>query len=134
MEKRRSIQAAAIIRSVIARFAIEIPPNQAMAVCITSVRISDDLKYADVSVSALQGAEAAVRILSGRVRDIAKTVASEVVTYATPMIRFHVDHRGEELDRLDKLIDRLGAPLQPKKAKRPRQTKKKVPSARRGHR
>ncbi len=107
MENRRSTQMAGIIRSVVARFAVEITPDQATAVSIANVKISEDLQYADVYVSALTGAEAAARILKSRIRDIAKTVSGQVSTYAIPMIRFHADHRGEELDRLDKLIERL---------------------------
>lgn len=107
MEKRRSIQIAGVVRSVVARFSVEITPDQATAVSITDVRLSDDLRYADVSVSAISGVETAVKILKSRVRDIAKTISSQLTTYAVPMIRFHVDTRGAELDKLDRLIANL---------------------------
>lgn len=98
---------AGIIRSVVARYSLEIAPDQATGVSISEVKVSDDLRYADISVSAITGVEKAVQILKARLRDIAKAISAQVSTYAVPLIRFRIDHRGEQLDKLDRLLESL---------------------------
>jgi len=107
MEKRRTTQFAGIVRSTVARFSLEIAPDTATAVNIAEVKISDDFRYADVFVSAVSGAESAVKILKSRMRDISKAISAQTSTYAIPLIRFHVDRRGEELAKLDSLLESL---------------------------
>ena len=45
--------------------ALRIPPDVSLAPTITSVKVSADLSYADIFVTAMQKPEAAVRFLGG---------------------------------------------------------------------
>ena len=107
MDSRRASAIAGIVRTVVAKTAVGIPPNTAMGVSITQVKLSDDMQYADVFVSAIKGADAAVKHLKSQLRDIKKELGRQLTTYAVPMIRFRSDSRGEELDKLDKLLSSL---------------------------
>lgn len=107
MAGHRNIQIAGVIRNVIARYAVQIPPHVASAVSIIEVRVSEDQMYADVYVSAISGVDKAVMRLNSFLRDIRKTLAAEITTYKLPILRFHTDERGADLDRLDKLLDTL---------------------------
>lgn len=100
-------QLSGIVRGIIARFTIEIPPDIATAVSVTEVKISPDLQYADTYISAISGADAAVGALKKKNGAIRKAIAKEVNAHTVPVLRFHVDTRGAEVDRLDKLIDSL---------------------------
>lgn len=98
---------ASMIRKVVGRFMIEIPPNRAMGVNIVDIRISDDLRYADITVSAISGVDDAIKILKSKLHHIAKTLGRELTTFTVPLIRLHASRQGEELQRLDQLISRL---------------------------
>lgn len=104
---RRSDQIAGLLRGIIARFTVEIPPQTATGISITEVRLSPDLLYADVYVSAISGASAVAQVLLSRKGEIRKVIAKEINAYTVPILRFHVDTRGEEADALDTLIDSL---------------------------
>jgi ribosome-binding factor A len=107
MDQRRASAISGIVRTVVARVAVGIPPNTAMGVSITQVRLSDDLQYADVFVSAISGVEAAVKHLQSHLRDIKKELGRQLTTYTVPMLRFRTDTRGEELQKLDTLLSSL---------------------------
>jgi ribosome-binding factor A len=107
MDQRRSLRMASVIRTIIARFIMNIPPNIAKGVSITEIKVSQDLLYADVYISAIEGLEAALKQLRSRLRDIRKELAKTMTTYTVPAVRFKEDHRGEELSELDHLIASL---------------------------
>jgi ribosome-binding factor A len=78
-----------------------------MAASITDVKLSPDLSYADVSVSAISGVEGAIKFLQGKKGEMRHTIAQQVQAHAVPIIRFHVDESGAKADKLDRLIDSL---------------------------
>ncbi len=80
----------------------------AQGVSVTEVKVSEDLQYADTFISAIKGAENAVQVLKKKNGAIRKTIAKELNAHAVPVLRFHIDTRGKEVDALDRLIDSLG--------------------------
>lgn len=107
MDNRRSLRMASAIRGIIARFVMSIPPHIAKGVSVTEVKVTADLLYADVYISAIDGLEAALKQLRSSLRDIRKELAKTMTTYTVPAVRFKEDHRGEELSKLDTLIGSL---------------------------
>lgn len=107
MKGRRSVQLSGIVRSILARFIVEIPPDLAMGVSITEVKLSPDLQYADAYVSAIEGVTAAIEYLRDRKGEMRKAIATEVNAHSVPTLRFIADDRGEKADKLDRLIESL---------------------------
>lgn len=103
----RNAQLSGIVRSIVARFTVEIPPDIAMGVSITEVRLSPDLQYADVYVSAIKGASEAIEYLQTKKGAIRKGIATEINAHTVPVLRFRSDDRGEKADKLDRLIESL---------------------------
>ncbi len=103
----RNIQLSGILRTLIATFTLQIPPDTALGVSITEVRLSTDLQYADVYVSAIRGLSEAIEFLVSKTGGIRKAIASEVNAHSVPTLRFHADTRGEKADKLDRLIESL---------------------------
>lgn len=95
------------MRTAVGPFLIEIPPNVATMATITNLIISADLSYADIYISAIDGVEAAVKLLVKRKGEIAKTLSKQLITHRTPQLRFHVDEKGQELNRLDEILKSL---------------------------
>ncbi len=100
-------QIAGIIRTVAATHAVRIPPDKAIAVSITDVKVSADLSYADIFVSALEHPEAAVKILTSGKGEMRKELAGRLQAHRIPMLRFHVDKEGEKASRIDRLLESL---------------------------
>lgn len=103
----RNAQLSGIIRTIVARFTVEIPPDIAMGVNISEVILSADLQYADVYVSAITGLPGALEFLKTKKGAIRKGIASAVNAHTVPTMRFHADDRGEKADKLDRLIESL---------------------------
>ncbi len=103
----RLVQLSGILRTIIAGCTVELPPDIAMGVSITEVRLSPDLQYADVYVSAIQNLPAAIEFLKAKKGAMRKIIANEVNVHSVPILRFHADDRGEQADKLDKLIESL---------------------------
>ncbi len=103
----RNAQLSGIIRRIIARFLIEIPPTVAMGVTITELKLSPDLQYADVYVSAIKGTPEAIELLKSKKGAMRKAIATDVNAHSVPTLRFRADDRGEKADALDRLIESL---------------------------
>ena len=103
----RNIQLSGILRTLVAKFTVQIPPDTALGVSITEVKLSTDLQYADVYVSAIQGLPEAIEFLKSKTGAIRKVIASEVNAHSVPTMRFRADDRGEKADMLDRLIESL---------------------------
>jgi ribosome-binding factor A len=107
MKGHRTTQLSGIVRSIIARFTLEIPPDVANGVSVTEVKLSPDLQYADIYVSAITGVKAAIEDLKTKNGAIRKAIATEVNAHTVPTLRFQADDRGEKADKLDRLIGSL---------------------------
>ncbi len=103
----RNAQLSGIIRTIVARFTVEISPDIAMGVSITEVKLSPDLQYADVYVSAIKGLPEAIEFLKSKKGAIRKVIATDVNAHSVPIMRFRADDRGEKADKLDRLIESL---------------------------
>jgi ribosome-binding factor A len=79
-------------------------------VTITAVRVSPDLRYADVSVSVFgdnTAREEAMRTLVQQRKDLQAELARRVTLKYTPVLRFHDDRTAAEADRVMKILDEL---------------------------
>ncbi|MBP7113859.1 MAG: ribosome-binding factor A [Candidatus Peribacteraceae bacterium] len=103
----RNVQLSGIVRTIVARFIVEIPPTIAMGTSITEVKLSPDLQYADIYVSAIKGLPEAIEYLKLKKGPIRKGIATEINAHTVPTLRFRADDRGEKADKLDKLIESL---------------------------
>lgn len=123
----RPLQIAGIIRSVVARHALTIQPNIATMVSITDVRLSTDFSYADISVTALSGVDAAVAALRRGATEMREEVGKAVTMHKLPMLRFRKDdviEKGEKIDQLLQTIASVSvAPIIKKKSSRQRRKK-----------
>lgn len=80
---------------------------------ITAVRVTPDLKQADVSVSIFGGKEAReelTRLLVQHRKTLQAELARRVTIKRTPVLRFHDDHTPEQADRVLQILDELGMP------------------------
>lgn len=107
MDNHRTDRLASVVRAIVGKHVVLIPPSMAMGVSVTQVRVSQDLQYADVYISAIQGVEAAMKHLKSRNRDIRKELSKQLTTYTIPQLRYKSDSRGEELSKLDELLNSL---------------------------
>jgi ribosome-binding factor A len=81
-------------------------------VTITEVRVSPDLRYADVYVSKLGGEEEAreaVAGLSAASGYLKRELASRVVLRFLPDLRFHLDRSWQQGSRIDALLEQIAA-------------------------
>lgn len=93
---------------MVAKSAAHVPPTVATLVSVTDVRLSPDLAYADVSISAIEGADKAVQFLKKeKMREIGKDLADRFRAHTLPKVRLRADHTGEKAHQLESLIDRL---------------------------
>lgn len=107
MKGHRTVQLSGIVRTIVARFIVELPPDIAMGVSVNEVKLSPDLQYADVYVSAIKGLPEAIEYLKTKKGAIRKGIATEINAHTVPVMRFHADDRGEKADKLDRLIESL---------------------------
>ncbi len=103
----RNAQISGIVRTIVAKFTLDIPPETATGVSITEVKLSSDLQYADVYVSAITGVLEAIEHLQTKKGAIRNVIAIDVNAHSVPTMRFRADNRGEQADKLDKLIESL---------------------------
>jgi ribosome-binding factor A len=104
----RASKIASVVRSIVALRAAQIPPNLSIAVCITDVRVSSDLSYADISISAISGVEKAIKHLQSAKGEMRALIAAQLQAHRVPILRFHSDIEGQKASRLDTLLDSLG--------------------------
>ncbi len=90
----------------------EVADPRLEGITVTDVRVDRELGYADVYVSALEGAERAPEVLAGL--DAArgflrKMLAQRIPLRVFPRLRFHWDPTPERADRIEALLARLRA-------------------------
>ena len=107
MASHRIAQISGIIRTVAATHALQTPPNMATVVSVTDVRVSADLSYADVSVSAITNVEGAIKFLASQKGAMRKELAAKLQSHRVPILRFNVDTEGQRASRIDTLLDSL---------------------------
>lgn len=74
---------------------------------ITDVKIDKELAFADIYVSAIEGAERSSEILAGLESAsgfFRRTLASKVELRAFPRLRFHWDPTPENADHIEKVL------------------------------
>lgn len=91
------------VRKIIAPILRECPPECGI-VTITEIEVSSDLSYATVHIGALRKPEVALAFLEGRQRELQRQMGA-LQTHKTPQIRFRLDTRAEEGNRIDKLLE-----------------------------
>jgi ribosome-binding factor A len=77
------------------------------SVYVTDVRVDRELSYADVFLSALEGASRSDEVLSGMDSAsgyIRKELAGRVELRAFPRLRFHWDPTPENADRIERML------------------------------
>jgi len=88
----------------------EINDPRLKQIFITDVKIDKELAFADVFVSALEGASRSVEILEG-LRSAAgflrRELSSRVEVRAFPKLRFHWDPTPENADHIEKILAEL---------------------------
>ncbi len=104
MADHRIPKTASVIRSVIAKHALLIPPDIAMAVSITEVQLSSDGTHATVFVSALKNPDRAMNFLKKNLQEIVEELSPALQRFRTPRIRFEVDTKTERLTKLQALL------------------------------
>ncbi len=103
----RPAQISGMIRTLAAGYAIQIPPTTANIVSIADVKVSSDLSYADIFVSAITGAPAAVKFLASKKGAMRKTLAAQMRTHRVPILRFKVDTETARVTKLDEILESL---------------------------
>ena len=101
MSHRPSMLASSV-REIIAPVLRECPPDCGI-VAMTEVGVSSDLSFATVYVTALKNPDAALKFLESRKHEFQKRLA-RLETHKTPTLRFRLDRRSEEGNRLDELL------------------------------
>ena len=79
---------------------------------VTDVKIDKELAFADVYVSALEGASRSKDVLAGLESAsgfIKRTLASRIELRAFPRVRFHWDITPEHADHIEKILAELRA-------------------------
>jgi ribosome-binding factor A len=88
----------------------EINDPRLQQIYVTDVRVDRELAYADVYVSAVEGASRSADVLAGLESAsgfLRRTLASRVELRAFPRLRFHWDVTPENADRLEKILAEL---------------------------
>jgi ribosome-binding factor A len=105
MATHRPQSAAGVIRTIVGRFARQVPPDIAQIVSITEVEVSPDVSHATVYVTALRGVEAAIAwMLKHAKRELKPIIARELNIYTVPTLRFVADDRPQKTERLEQLL------------------------------
>ncbi|HMB23127.1 MAG: 30S ribosome-binding factor RbfA [Chloroflexota bacterium] len=76
----------------------------------TDVKIDKELAYADVFVSAVEGAERSADVLAGLESAsgfLRRTLAARIELRAFPRLRFHWDVTPENADRIERILAEL---------------------------
>jgi ribosome-binding factor A len=79
-------------------------------VYVTDVKVDKELAYADIFISAVEGAARSAEILDGLESAggfIRKTLAGRVDLRVFPRLRFHWDPTPENADRIEKLLAQI---------------------------
>ena len=90
----------------------EISDPRLQQIYLTDVKIDRELAYADIYVSAIEGAERSKDVLAGLESAsgfIRRTLAARVELRAFPRLRFHWDVTPENADHIEKLLADLRA-------------------------
>ena len=77
---------------------------------ITGVRVSPDLRHADVSVSVMgddAARQEAMRLFASHRKRLQKEIAQAVTLRYTPVLRFHEDRTAAKADRLMHILEEL---------------------------
>lgn len=85
----------------------EISDSRLQQIFVTDVKIDRELAFADVYVSAIEGASRSADVLAGLESAsgfIRRTLASRVDLRAFPKLRFHWDPTPENADHIEKLL------------------------------
>jgi ribosome-binding factor A len=88
----------------------EINDPRLRQIFVTDVKIDRELAFADVYVSALEGAERSVEIIEGlksAAGFLRKQLAAKVELRAFPILRFHWDPTPENADHIEKILAKL---------------------------
>lgn len=113
VSKLRSQRIADRIREELSEMIImEVSDPRLAGVSVTDVKVDRELAFADVYVSALEGAQRAPEIIAGLQhaggylrRELAKRVELRVF----PRLRFHWDPTPEQADQIERLLNQLRA-------------------------
>lgn len=88
----------------------EISDPRLQQIFVTDVKVDRELAFADVYVSAVEGAERSVEVLAGLKSArgfLRQALAKRVDLRAFPRLRFHWDPTPENADRIEKLLSEL---------------------------
>ena len=88
----------------------EISDPRLKQIYLTDVKIDRELSYADVYVSAVEGASRSREVLAGLESAsgfIKRTLASRIELRAFPRLRFHWDMTPENADHIEKILAEL---------------------------
>lgn len=114
----RPEQLAGIIRSIVATFALRIPPVKAKVVSVVDVKLSSDYSYADIYLSAVEGVDRAVTELMSMKGEIRKKMSQEIRIHKLPVLRFCRDEVGERGNRIDELLATISTQKSKKQSRR----------------
>ncbi len=88
----------------------EISDPRLKQIYITDVKVDRELAYADIYVSAVEGAARAAEVLAGlesAANFIRRMLAGRVDLRVFPRLRFHWDPTPENADRIEKVLAEL---------------------------
>lgn len=88
----------------------EISDPRLKQIYVTDVKIDKELAYADIFVSAVEGAERSADVLAGLESAsgfLRRTLSSRVELRAFPRLRFHWDMTPENADRIEQILAEL---------------------------
>ena len=88
----------------------EISDPRLKQIYVTDVKIDKELAFADVFVSAIEGAERSADVLAGLESAsgfMRRALSSRVELRAFPRLRFHWDVTPENADRIEKILAEL---------------------------
>ncbi len=109
-QSQRQLRVGELIRhaiaSLLARGEVHDPVIEGHLITVPEVRMSPDLRLATVYVMPLAGrdAEQVVAALDRNKKYMRGEVAHQVNLKFAPDLRFHIDNRFEEAERIDKLL------------------------------
>ena len=88
----------------------EINDPRLQQIFVTDVRVDRELAFADIYVSAVEGAERSVEILAGLKSAsgfMRRALASRIELRTFPRLRFHWDPTPENADHIERLLTQL---------------------------
>ena len=88
----------------------EISDPRLQQIFITDVKVDRELAFADIYVSAVEGAERSDEVLAGLKSAsgfIRRALAARVELRTFPRLRFHWDPTPENADHIEKLLEQL---------------------------